>query len=202
MIAIMLPLATAYFLGWNWYDWLVLVALGYGIWSGMRNGFVGELTSVIGVVAMLALAIKGFEPVGKFIRAYVDFTEEMSNLIAFVVISLVVYVIAVSVRQVLHDKMKRGGVLPVTIENVGGAGGGFLRMLGIMSAITIGICLTRSEFWHRQVGRDSQFGAAVARKIPRVDAMVNRSFKEKIWFMDDIKRREDPDLPSTVPDKN
>lgn len=198
----MLVFASASILGLNWYDWVVIVAAAYGVWSGIRRGFMGELMSVVGVVLMLYLSLKFYAPLGELLRAYLGFAIEPANLTAFVVISILVYLAAFSMSEYLHDKMKRGGVFAVSVENFGGAIGGLIRTLGIMTAITIALCLTRSEFWHSHVGRESKFGLYIVERYPPVAEMVNRNFKEKMWFMDDIKRREDPDLPNAQSDKN
>jgi len=44
-------------MGWNWYDWVVAVALLYGVWSGVRNGLLGELIWMVGAILMVIGAV-------------------------------------------------------------------------------------------------------------------------------------------------
>ncbi len=95
--------------------------------------------------------------------------------------------------------MKKAGLLSASVENLGGAIGGGVRMTAVMAIISIALCLTRSEFWHQQVGHDSRFGAYMVKKFPSVAATVDRSFPEKMWFLDKLERRKDPELSQQSP---
>jgi hypothetical protein len=56
------------------------------------------------------------------------------------------------------------------------------------------LTLTRSPFWHEEIARDSRFGAFVVRQFPAVAAMAEKQFPEKMWFLKDLKRREEPNI--------
>ena len=190
----MLAAQSIFLWGWNWYDWFVALALLYGLWSGVRNGLIGEILLTIGTVTMLLVAVNFYEPVGDWLTSTAGLNAELGHLIAFVGLALVVYIITLSLRQVLHKRMKNRGIFSATIENLGGAVGGIIRLAAVMAFFTIALCLTRSSFWHQQVGKDSRFGAYVVGQFPPVAKMVDRTFAEKLWFLD-VKRRKDPDLP-------
>lgn len=186
---------SLFLMGWNWYDWFVALALLYGVWSGVRNGLVGEILWTVGMVTMVLVAVNFYEPVGNWLGSIVSVNLELAHLIAFIGLALIVYILTLSIRQVLHNRMKNKGLLSATVQNFGGAIAGVVRMAAVMSFVTICLCLTRSPFWHQQVGKDSWFGAYVVGQFPPVAEMVHKTFPEKLWFLENVKRREDPDLP-------
>jgi hypothetical protein len=57
----------------------------------------------------------------------------------------------------------------------------------------------RSPFWHQQVSKDSVFGSYVVAQFPAVGAVVRKQFPETLWFMKDLKRRDEPDVEDTGP---
>ena len=54
--------------------------------------------------------------------------------------------------------------------------------------------LVGNEFWHEQVGRESWFGSLVVRQLPAIAAMTEKHFPEQLWFLDEIKRRPEPNV--------
>ncbi len=145
---------------------------------------------------MMVGAIKFYQPAGAWLQGVLGISRESGNLFAFVGIAIAVYVVSLAIRRVLRKRMDKAGILSASIENLGGAVAGVVRMAAVMAIVSIALCLTRSEFWHKQVGHDSRFGAYMVDKFPSVAATVNRSFPEKLWFLDTLERREDPELPA------
>ena len=186
-------LAAATTSTWNWYDAVVGVALLWGLWSGVRNGLFGEIFRVLGVVAMVAAALKFYIPAGDWLRGTVRMPEEPARLTAFVVIALVVYVLAYRVRRFAHGKMKQFKFSAI-IENIGGAFAGMTRMAMVMAFVTIVLSLMRSPFWHEQVSTRSQFGSYVVSEFPEVAALVKKEFEETLWTTEGIKRRDEPSV--------
>jgi hypothetical protein len=124
--------------------------------------------------------------------ATVRLAEEPANLVAFVGLAVVTYVIVLAIRLAIHKRMTRKP-MAAFLENFGGALAGAVRMVVLMAVLTVTLCLTRSEFWHTQVGKNSRCGAAVIHQLPAVEAMTKKQFGEKLWFLKDVQRREDPD---------
>jgi membrane protein required for colicin V production len=178
---------------WNWYDAIVGVAILWGLWSGVRNGLFGEILRVLGLVAMVAAALKFYIPAGDWMQKTIKMPEEPARLLTFVVIAIVVYALAYRVRSFVHGRMKNFK-FGAFIENVGGAFAGVVRMLVVMGFLTIIISLMRSPFWHQQVSTKSQFGVFVVSEFPAVAEVVKKEFPETLWFTEDIKRREEPDV--------
>jgi uncharacterized membrane protein required for colicin V production len=177
----------------NWYDFVVLLALIFGVWSGIRAGFLGEIIRAIGLVVMAIVALVYYERAGSWLHASSGLAAEPSNLISFVVLAAGVYLLFVGLRSLLHRKMKKAST-PAFVENTGGGVLGTVRMLTIMICITIGLTLVRSPFWHQQIAQDSRFGSYVVGKFPAVESLTHSNYEEKLWFLDKLLRPEDPGI--------
>jgi membrane protein required for colicin V production len=174
----------------NWYDFVVVVALLYGVWSGLRAGLTGEIIRVVGLVLMIVLAAEFYLPVGNWLHEHSPLGQDVSYLIAFVGIAVVVHLIALAARLATHKRMQKLKFAAM-VENVGGSLAGVIRMAVIMTWLTILLCLSNSGFWHHTVGEESRFGSFVINQLPAVNNMVKRSFPEKSWLTD-LKRAPEP----------
>ncbi len=177
--------------GLNWYDIVVLVALLYGIWSGLRTGFSGEIIRVLGLVLMVVLALAFYLPVGAWLQRQTNLTDELANLLAFLSIAVVVYVIIAAVRVAVHRRVQQLGTTAI-IENAGGAVAGCLRMGVLMAWLSVMLALIGSPFWHQQIARDSFFGSRVVGEVPAVADFLEKKFPEKTGLLEDLKRHEKP----------
>lgn len=182
--------------GMNWFDVLVAVALVYGAWSGTRTGLSGELLRALSLVLMVAVAVFFYEPVGRWLRRSFNWPVEPGNLVAFVGLAVAVYAVMLIVRLALHQRLTRKP-MAAAVENFGGAVAGLVRVTVLLAVLTVTLCLTRSEFWHKQVGQNSQFGSRVIHHLPAVEAVTKQHFEEKLWFLKDIKRPKELDFPDT-----
>ena len=176
----------------NWYDFVVIVALIYGAWSGLRAGLTGEIIRVIGLVLMIVLAFLLYEPFGNWLRVHSPLSGEVVYLIAFVSIAVVVHLLALAARLAIHRHMQKLKFAAL-IENVGGSLAGVVRMIVIMAWFTAFVCLSGNTFWRQQVGEQSRFGSFIAEQVPTVKAMIGKSFPEKkTELLPDLKRRPEP----------
>ena len=176
----------------NWYDFVVIVALIYGLWSGLRAGLTGEIIRVIGLVLMIVLAFQFYQPFGNWLQAHSPLNEEAVYLVAFVSIAVVVHLLALAARLAVHRHVQKLK-LAALVENVGGSLAGVVRMLVIMAWVTAFVCLSGSDYWRRQVGEQSRFGSFVAAQVPTVKAMFERPAPEKkTGLLPDLKRRPEP----------
>ncbi len=176
----------------NWYDFVVIVALLYGAWSGLRAGLTGEIIRVIGLVLMVVLAFQFYLTVGNWLQTHSSLSAETANLIAFVSIAVAVHLIALATRLATHRRMQKLKFTAL-LENVGGSLAGVVRMIVIMAWLTAFVFLWGNDFWRRAVGEQSRFGSFVAEQVPAVKAMVEKSFPEKkTRLLPDLKRRPEP----------
>ena len=180
----------------NWYDVVVGLVLVYGIWNGVRLGLFGEILRVVGMVLMVVAALQFYIPAGNWLKDATKMSEEPAKLLAFVVIAVAVYLVTLAVRNFITARVKKVTFLAL-IDNLGGAVAGLVRMVVLMAFLTIAISLMRSPFWHRQVSTNSVFGATVVAQFPSVAKVVKKSFPESLWFAEQLKRRDDPDIDNS-----
>lgn len=178
--------------GVNWYDFVVLVAVLYGLWAGIRAGLTGEVIGLIGLVLMVVLSLQFHTDVGRLLQRFMGWSDaELSNLVAFVGIAVVVWAITFLVRRSVHQSVMKMKLASV-VENVGGAFAGMVRMLAVMVLVTVVAGLTRSPTLHRHIATESRFGSYVVARLPAVKAVVEKNFPETLWPLGDVKRREEP----------
>jgi uncharacterized membrane protein required for colicin V production len=177
----------------NWYDFVVLAALIYGAWSGLRAGLTGEIIRVIGLVLMLVLAFQFYQSLGNWLRAHWSIAEETAYLVAFVGIAVAVHLLALATRLATHRYMLKLKFAAL-VENVGGSLAGVIRMTVIMAWLTAVLYMMGSNALRRAVGEESRFGSFVASQVPTVKAIVEKRFPEKsTGLIPDLKRRPEPD---------
>jgi len=182
----------------NWYDFVVLVALVYGLWSGIRTGLSGEIIRVLALLLMVALALNFYAPIGAWLKTRTGLVEEVANLTAFIGIALVVYAVSLVLRRLIQRRTRKLAFAAM-LENVGGAVAGVLRMLVVMAWVTVILSLVRSPFWHKHVAHESQFGAFVVKQFPAVKAMTEKQFPEEFIFFRDLRRPADPGIETNAP---
>jgi membrane protein required for colicin V production len=180
----------------NWYDIVFAVALLFGVWSGVRTGLFGEILRVVGMLLTVAAAVHFYVPAGDWLRALTRMPEEPARLTTFVAIALAVYFTLFALRNYVTGKIKKFKFWAM-IDNLGGAVAGLVRMTVVMAAVTIGISLMRSPFWHRQVSTNSVFGSTVVAQFPSVLEVVKKNFPEKLWITQELKRANEPDVENT-----
>jgi len=172
----------------NWYDVVVVVALLYGMWSGLRAGLMGEIIRVIGLVLMVVLAIELYEPAGNWINNHSQLSDEAAYLLSFISIAVIVYLISVAVRLASHRHMKRLK-LNALVENVGGGFAGVIRMAIVMAWVAVVLSLSGGESLQRSVGVESRFGSFVVHQLPALQSVVQKSLPSNDWFTQSAKRR-------------
>lgn len=182
----------------NWYDVVVVGAMFYGVWSGIRAGLTGEIIRVIGLVLMIVVAVRLHHPVSDWLSANSPLPHDTAQLIVFVSIAVVVYLISVWIRLATRKRMQelKTGAL---VENVGGGFAGAVRMVLIMAWVTVVLSLSTSNFLYDEVGVRSRFGSLVLDQVPAVRAAMEKNSPQKDWFSPDVKRRTEPNYETGGP---
>jgi hypothetical protein len=137
-------------------------------------------------------------PIGEWLRDNSPLPDDGAQLIAFVSIAVVVYLITLWVRLATRKRMQdlKTGALA---ENVGGGFGGAVRMVLIMAWVTIVLSLSTSNFLYDQVGVKSRFGSLVLEHFPAVRTAMERDSYGKTWTPPEEKRRVEPNYDMTGP---
>jgi len=170
----------------NWYDIVVVAALFYGVWSGVHAGLTGEIIRLVGLVLMVVLASAFHESVGNWLRENFSLSDDAAQLVAFVGIAVVVYLITLAIRLRTAKRMQELKVAAL-LENVGGGFAGVVRMVAIMAWVTVVLNLPTNGFLADQVGINSGFGSLVLDRIPALRAATNNN-----WLSPKARRRPEP----------
>lgn len=175
----------------NWYDYVVAAAVFYGCYNGIRTGVVREFFRVLTWIFVIVVSVICYVPAGTWMKDYSGLDGDLSNLIAFWMISLVTWMFGVWLSDHgMHRWGKRK--LYAIVENLGGLLMGAILLVLIMVWTSVAVTLMRSEFWHEQVFRNSCFGARVVQTFPSVAEMAQKKQPaEQLWFMKPIQRREE-----------
>jgi uncharacterized membrane protein required for colicin V production len=176
---------------WNWYDYIVAVAVLSGFYSGLRAGLVRSVWRVVmwGVMTLVALLL--FATLGAGLHDLFGLGTDSANLQAFLIVTLVVYVPCHFAGNAIVSRVSERR-LPALVENVGGVLVGPFVMVLVMAWLSIALALTRSPLWHEEAVQYSCFGSRVVQHFPSIAATTEKKQTDKLWFMEPIKRREDP----------
>jgi len=182
----------------NWYDVVVVIALFYGVWSGIRAGLTGEIIRVIGLVMMFVLAVEFHQSVGDWLNANSPIPDDLCQLIAFVSIAVVVYLVTLWIRLATRKRMQELKTAAL-VENVGGGFAGAVRMVLIMAWVTVVLSLSTSNFLYDQIAVKSRFGSLVLDQFPAARVAMQKNSPGQSWFSQDVKRRSEPNYDVTGP---
>jgi uncharacterized membrane protein required for colicin V production len=184
----------------HWYDVVVLVVLIIGLWSGMRAGFSREALRAAGLVLGVIIGMDRYAAAGQWLTRYSGLVPERANLAMFVAIVLGVHLIFGFARLAV-ERWTQDRPLPASLENLGGAVAGLVRMWAFMVAVSVSFCLLQSEFWHEQIGRESRFGRWVVQQFPDLEPVVQKREVETVWFLRNKKRGPQAVIKETGPEK-
>jgi uncharacterized membrane protein required for colicin V production len=163
--------------GMNWFDVIWIAALLYGLWDGTRTGLLGEISHIVSWILVLAMSMLYYESVGVWFKESLELPLEQARLTAFIMLVVCLYTLAMLLRKIINRWAART-TGTAFLQNIGGAAAGLVRMSLAMMFLTIALSLTRSPFWHEQVGKESKFGVVVVSLFPSVQAVVNRDYPE------------------------
>jgi uncharacterized membrane protein required for colicin V production len=181
--------------GVNWFDAVVLAGLLYGVLSGVRAGFSGEILRMLGLILMLVVAANTYESLGAWLGLNWNIDADLANLGAFISIAVAIYLSVTLIRVAVHKRMQQRSFGSV-VENFGGGIAGVIRMFTIMAAVGILLALSGSRFWYEQVAQQSRFGAAVVSQFPAIERVAKQHLPEKFRLARETKRRPEINIES------
>lgn len=123
----------------NWLDALLVVWLALSFASGFRRGLIRQALDVLGVVLGFVVAVRTFRAAGELIDTWVVLPENMSAIIAFVVVFCVTIAIVEALGVALR---KLFGFGPMSVANafLGGA-------LGVLKTLIVITVLVAAVSW-------------------------------------------------------
>jgi uncharacterized membrane protein required for colicin V production len=182
---------TSFLKSLNWYDYVVGVVVLSGFYIGLRTGLARSAlrTLTCGVMTLLSLLL--YPTVGMGLHEIFGLDVDSANLQAFLFLGMIVFILChFAAREIMFRASQRS--LPATLDNVGGMLIGPFVMLLVMAWLSLALALTRSPTLHPIVVQESRFGAHVVQPFPLIAAAPDTKNNKKPWFMEPIKRREEP----------
>ncbi len=114
-------------------DIILIIPLAYGVFTGMRHGFVKEVASWVGFVLAMYFARYFSQPVGEMLVRGVGLSADISDIVAFAVVFVLVLSMSSLIARMI-TKIIRFAMLGPINRLLGGAFG-FLKYLLLMAAI-------------------------------------------------------------------
>ncbi len=115
----------------NWFDILILVVLGIGVFSGVRRGFVRQFFGLLGLIAAFLIGYYNMDRAGAWFESQAGLSVEYAAIAGFAAIFLIVQLCAIILSHVF-DRVVRNIFLIGTVNRLFGAA------LGLITAGLIG----------------------------------------------------------------
>jgi uncharacterized membrane protein required for colicin V production len=89
----------------NWFDLLVLVVIGVGIFRGRKRGMSEELLDVLQWLIIVVAAGYTYLPVGSFLAEYTHMTLYWAFIFSYVAIAILVKLLFTAVKRAVGEKL-------------------------------------------------------------------------------------------------
>jgi membrane protein required for colicin V production len=161
-----------------WVDYVIIIVCTLFVANGFRKGLVQEIMGILGLVLAVLLALRYFQDVGYIISTRFNISENLGNVIGFVVVAFVIMVV-VGIIAITWRRMIKLTPLSI-IDKIFGAGFGFIK-----GGLVVMIILL----------------ALVSLQIPAVqDTLLNKSSvaREILVLAPKLYEKLDPLLPASM----
>ena len=118
----------------TWVDWIIVVVIASAALSGLGQGFLRSIFSLIGLLLGLALAAWNYIWVGALFKPFVKIVE-VADAIAFLLIAVVVMVVAGLVGSILSKTFQKIGL--GWLDSLVGAAFGLLQGVLLVSIVIL-----------------------------------------------------------------
>lgn len=152
----------------NWLDIIIIVALIFPAFVGLKMGIIKAALSLVGLIIGVVLAGNFYEPISK-IFGFIS-NQDVANILAFILI--LVAVMAVTAVLVRFLKFGVRVVMLGWVDHVGGALFGFLSGFILLSAILA----TWVKFFGSGLVTDSFLGKVMLDYFPLILGLLPGEF--------------------------
>lgn len=179
----------------NWIDVVLVAAIGFATWSGLRNGFIRELVSIAAVILAVPIAGLFYDDMFPKVEPIVD-NRVLAALISFIAILAGVII---GGQVVAHLLKRTAEILNLgVLDRLAGAGFGFLKAVVIAQVVLIAlVTFPRPDF------RDDIDGSPVADRLlataPTVLAFLPDAFDEALDVFNASVSQLNTVLPTPTP---
>ena len=174
----------------NWLDLLILIPLVAGLFSGYKNGLIGEVASLAALVFGIWGSIKFSGWTANLLNTWGIESQHM-NIISFVVTFIIIVVVIQLIAKMLSQLLK--SLALGWLDKLAGIGVGVIKAALITSVIlfVIDIVDERKSFIPEDVKENSALYQPMATLIPNILPFLN---------LEDIREKynERSDGPDTV----
>ena len=152
----------------HWLDIIIIVALIIPIFTGLMQGLIKAALSLAGIIVGVVLASNFYENLAGVLTFISN--EDVANIVAFIIILAVVFIIANVIAFFLRATIK--ALLLGWVDRVGGAVFGF-----IMGAILISALLaTIVKFFGEGMVTESALAGFLLDKFPMILGLLPSQF--------------------------
>jgi membrane protein required for colicin V production len=118
----------------NWVDIVIIIYLGISVVTGLVEGLIRTVLSIIGLIIGIMLASHFYKQLGNILTFISN--KNWANIVAFIIILVAVMVIAAIIGMILRSIIK--GIMLGWVDKVGGVVIGlFLGALSISAILAI-----------------------------------------------------------------
>ena len=119
--------------GWTWIDWAIVTVIALSVLGGLVQGLVQMALSLAGLIGGLALAAWNYHYLARLLTPVLK-SEQVADVVAFLIIALVVMLVATMIGSILTRTMHRIGL--GCLNRIGGAVFG-----AIQGAVLVTLCI-------------------------------------------------------------
>lgn len=115
----------------NWLDIVIVIIMGISVFSGLKQGLVTSVLSLLGFIVGIVLASNFYKQLGN-VMGFIS-NENVANIVAFIIIFAVVMVIAAIAAGVIKTILK--AIMLGWVDHLGGAFFGLVASVLTVSAL-------------------------------------------------------------------
>jgi membrane protein required for colicin V production len=131
--------------GMTWVDWIIVVVIASAALSGLGQGFLRSVFSLVGLLLGLALAAWNYIWVGALFKPFVKIAE-IADAIAFLLVAVIVMVVAGFVGSFLSKTFQKIGL--GWLDSLAGAAFGLLQgVLLVTIVILVAVAFFPDAHW-------------------------------------------------------
>ena len=117
----------------SWLDFVIVIALAYGLIRGLFKGFFREVFQLLGIILAIIIAFHQFQTIGNYFVSLFNWPVMVANGVGFLLISFIVagacYLLGLFLRRATRFLAIRW------LDIIGGGGFGVLKLALILSLL-------------------------------------------------------------------
>ncbi|PTV93714.1 membrane protein required for colicin V production [Halanaerobium saccharolyticum] len=91
----------------NFLDLIILVILLFFAFNGFRRGFIDQISTILGLLAALFVAVRQYQYFTQFLEPYLDLSISLLQFISFavifIVVNIVIHVLGITLKKIVDS---------------------------------------------------------------------------------------------------